>query len=152
MGIYSVHIKGSPDEPSAFERAVFVREGFSWLAFLLGPFWLIWTRAWFVLLAWIMLQITLAYLVYAQILPIMTQSLVDFIVALALGFEASSVRRFALGRRGFQMIDLVHERQCADAERRFFSRWALLNRNASSQASTVNAVPNLVGLFPSAGA
>ena len=152
MGIYSVHIKGSPDEPSAFERAVFVREGFSWAAFLLGPFWLIWTRAWFALLAWILLQITLGYLVHEHILPIMTQSLIDSIVALALGFEATSVRRFALERRGFHMIDLVQDSRLADAERRFFSRWSMQDRSSSSEASTVNAVPKLVGLFPSAGA
>ncbi len=152
MGIYSVHIKGSPDEPSAFERAVFVREGFSWWAFLLGPFWLIWTRAWLALLTWVLLQISLAYLVHAQILPIMAESFIAFIVALCLGFEASTLRRHALVRRGFRMMDLVQESRLAEAERRFFARWSFQDQKSSTETSTVNTTPNFVGLFPSAGA
>ena len=85
MGIYTVHIKGSSDEPSAFERTVFVRDGFAWWAFLLGPIWLLWNRAWLALLIWILLQVAVGFLVQTHVIPMLAQSLIEFVIALALG-------------------------------------------------------------------
>ncbi len=151
MGIYTVHIKGSSDEPSAFERAVFVRDGFAWLAFLLGPIWLLWNRAWLALLVWILLQVAIGFLVQAHVIPMPAQSLIEFVIALALGFEAASVRRYALRRRGFRLVDVVQESRLIDAERRFFARQTFEAKANTASASYGSSVP-LVGLFPSTGA
>ena len=152
MGIYTVHIKGSSDEPSAYERAVFVREGFGWWAFIFGPLWLLWNRAWLALLIWTCLQFGLALLVQNQILHVGAQSLLELILALALGFEAATLRRYVLRRRGFRMIDVVQERRLADAERRFFARVEMPHHTPSSHHGMAPGTPGLVGLFPSAGA
>lgn len=152
MGIYTVHIKGSLDEPSASERAVFVRDGFVWWAFLLGPIWLLWNRAWLALLIWILCQVGIGFLVQAQIIPFLAQSAIEIVIALALGFEASSLRRAALKRRSFQFVDVVHEQQLVDAERRFFARQKYKDQTRTDADVLKSSSVPLVGLFPSAGA
>ena len=59
MSIYTVHMKETSDQPSAFERAVFVRDGFGWWALFLGPLWLLWNRAWLGFVIWSLIQIAL---------------------------------------------------------------------------------------------
>jgi hypothetical protein len=152
MGIYTVHMKGSPDEPSAIERAVFVREGFGWWAFLFGPAWLLWNRAWFTLLGWIVLQIALGWMVQTRAIPMSAQTVLELIIALGLGFEAGTIRRYVLRRRGFQMVDVVQERRLIDAERRFFARATTHDHAPVPRSSMSAGSPSLVGLFPSAGA
>jgi hypothetical protein len=41
------------------DRAVFVRDGFSWLAFLFGPLWLIARRMWVVLIAYVVVVVAI---------------------------------------------------------------------------------------------
>src|SRR6478672_11524495 len=53
MNVYTVHLKGSKDDLAALERAVFVREGFSWAALIVGPLWLLWNRLWLALIVWL---------------------------------------------------------------------------------------------------
>ena len=67
MSIYTVHMKATSDEPSAFERAVFVRDGFGWWAFLFGPLWLLWNRAWLGFVVWALIQFGLTLLVQNHI-------------------------------------------------------------------------------------
>ena len=54
MAVYTVHEpppkRTRPRDP---ERFVFVRDGFSFWAFLLAPLWLLWHRLWLVLLGYI---------------------------------------------------------------------------------------------------
>ena len=151
MSIYTVHMKGTSDQSSAFERAVFVRDGFDWWAFLLGPLWLLWNRAWLGFLIWLVLQFGLGLLVQNHVIHMGAQSLLELLIALALGFEAATIRRYVLRRRGFRMVDVVQERRLIDAERRFFSRAELGAASAPSTPASASA-PHLVGLFPSSGA
>jgi hypothetical protein len=151
MGIYTVHMKGNLEEPSVAERAVFVHERFGWAAFFFGPIWLIWHRAWFALTIWLFVQIALAFTIHLTLLHPAAQSGLEFLLALALGLEATSIRTYVLRRRGFKLIDVVHERHIRDAEKSFFSRWMPPARETISPS--IQAVrPDLVGLFPSAGA
>ena len=152
MSIYTVHMKRSSDEPSALERAVFVRDGFSWWAFLFGPVWLLWNRAWLALLGWILIQIALGWMVQIEFIHFLAQSVLELIIALILGFEAGTIRRYVLSRRDFQMIDVVQERRLIDAERCFFNRASIQEHIPVPRSSTTTASPSLVGLFPSSGA
>ena len=61
MSVYTVHVpparaQASPPDP---ERFVFVRDGFSFWAFLLGPLWMLWHRLWLVLIGYLVLVILL---------------------------------------------------------------------------------------------
>src|SRR5262245_50437458 len=50
MAVYSVFAPPPSTGEADAERFRFVRDGFSWGAFLLGPLWMIWRRLWLVLL------------------------------------------------------------------------------------------------------
>lgn len=152
MSIYTVHMKETSDQPSAFERAVFVRDGFSWWALIFGPLWLLWNRAWIGFLIWSLIQIGLGLLVHSQIIHFGAQSFLELLIALVLGFEASSIQRYVLHRRGFRIVDLVQDRCLVDAERRFFARLDMNDPAPMTRAATTSGTPHLVGLFPSAGA
>lgn len=152
MSIYTVHMKETSDQPSAFERAVFVRDGFGWWALFLGPIWLLWNRAWLGFVVWCLVQIALALLVQSHIIHMGAQSLLELLIAVALGFEAASIRRYVLRRRGFHLVDVVQDRRLVDAERRFFARFEMTNPIPVTRTAASVGTSPLVGLFPSAGA
>jgi len=101
------------------ERAVFVRDGFAFAAFLFGPLWL---------LAHGMIVILIAYLVVMGGLNAAVSALSDarasaagsLLLALWFGFEASALRRWSLARRGWHMTAVVEARHRLSAERRYF--------------------------------
>jgi hypothetical protein len=155
MNVYTVHLKGSQDDLATLERAVFVREGFSWAALIFGPLWLLWNRLWLALVVWLALESALViWNVFSSPAHLVTTALV-FLMHLALAFEASQLRRGALARRRFQTAGLVQGRRLMEAEGAFF-RGAIKDRpNApfeGSGASTRTRAPDMIGLFPSAGA
>jgi len=155
MNVYTVHLKGSPDDPAAVEAAIFIREGFSWWALLLGPLWLVWNRLWLALIAWLSLEAVIISL-GASLLPrswtiIALQSLMH----LALGLEGAQIRRSAAARRGFRLADVVHGRQVTDAERVYFRRAGDRITVGSEQPAGPayrERQPGMIGLFPSSGA
>ncbi len=62
MSIYTVQAPiGSLGKPD-FERAVFLREGFSWGAFFFSFLWLLWQRLWLVAVVWLVAESVLTWL------------------------------------------------------------------------------------------
>jgi hypothetical protein len=79
---------------------------------------------------------------------------------LLIGFEASTLRRFTLRRRGWRNAGVVAGDRLDDAERRFFEVWV---RDATARRAAPPALPpsqpfsapdggSVVGLFPEPGA
>src|SRR5215813_781627 len=101
MSIYTVYeppLKAELSAPDP-ERFVFVRDGFSFWAFLLGPLWMLRHRMWLVLLGYLVVTIALQValgLIGASATVIFVAAL---LLALLIGFEAATLRRFTLGRR-----------------------------------------------------
>ena len=52
------------------------------------------------------------------------QFLAGLLVALLIGFEAATIRRWKLTRRGWKMLGFVVGEDAEMAERRFFAEWA----------------------------
>ncbi len=151
MGVYTVHMKGSPDDLSAIERTAFVREGFAWTALLFGPFWLIGRQLWLALLVWCLAQGAIIAL-DAYVLPSHEAlNLLEILLALALGFEGGSIRRAALASRGYHFIDVVSGRRLADAERSLFGRALAMRTPDQAPIAMGQHMPGMIGLFPSAG-
>jgi hypothetical protein len=163
MAVYTVHeppLKGgAPPEP---ERFVFVRDGFSFWAMLFGPLWMLRHRMVLVLLGYVAVVAVLAILLRvsgsAGVRP-MVWTLLAFLV----GFEAGTLRRFTLRRRGFRNIGIVVGDDLELAERRFFDAW--FSGSARDEAATrAEAVATysaarlpdptspVLGLFPEPGA
>jgi hypothetical protein len=162
MSVYTVHEPPQryADAPDA-ERFVFVRDGFSFWAFLFGPLWMLRHRMWLVLIGYVVISIAIQILVRASGAAAATGSF----IALLVGLEAGTLRRFTLSRRGWKNIGVVSGDDLEDAERRFFDAWigrAVAQPAPPAAVATPIApanpmpraprAPDVVGLFPEPGA
>jgi hypothetical protein len=167
MAVYTVHQpplrKGgtSPDP----DRFVLVRDGFHAWAFLLGPLWILWRRLWLVLVLYLVAVAALE--VGLRLLGVSAggQMLAMLAVALLLGLEAGTLRRWTLRRRGFREIGVVVGDDVESAERRFFSTWTQDSSNHRPvHRSNPGPLPSprhpggskesgndIIGLFPESG-
>jgi hypothetical protein len=124
MRIYTVHHRTT--EPSGVleqcEAAEFVKEGFSWPAFLLGELWLLFQRMWVVAILFLAARVAAGAAVQAAGLPGTAAVALWLGMHLFLGFEGYDLYRWTLARRGLAMIGIVSGADLAAAERRFFER------------------------------
>lgn len=142
---------------------MFVRDGFHGWAFLLAPIWLIARRLWLALLVYVVVTAAVAAGLAALGASASTQGAAAFAVALLAGFEASSIRRWTLARRGWATLGFVVGEDRDNAERRFFAQWT--ERPADAPAAPPLPPPALtvplrrgaptgrdvIGLFPEPG-
>ena len=125
MLTYTVHEPPDPpaDRIDRAEKLVFIKDGFSWAAALFAPLWMIVHRLWWALLGFV---VVVGSLQLAGKLAAVDQrwvALTGFAVNLLVGFEADTLRRWALERRGWHMLGAVNGRTYAECERRFFEAW-----------------------------
>ena len=162
MPVYTVH-QSAPrrgEDESDPARMVFVRDGFSFWAFLLGPLWMLWHRLWLVLLGYLIVAVALQFALAKIGASGSAKVFVGVLVAILLGLEASSMRRWTLGRRGWTNVGVVVADDLNLAERRFFDAWAAgaaslppPRTSAAAPARIGRAAPDdVIGLFPQPGA
>jgi hypothetical protein len=108
---------------SAPERFVFVRDGFYVWAFLLAPFWLSWRRLWLAFAIYLLANFVLGAGLVLIGAALAVKFFAGLLVALLIGFEASSIWRRKLTRRGWKMLGFVVGDDAETAERRFYSEW-----------------------------
>jgi hypothetical protein len=160
MTVYTVHEppprkNGAATEPDRFR---FVRDGFYFWAFLLAPFWMIRHRLWLVLLFYVIGLVALEAAFWALGVNPLVQFVVGVLVALLIGFEAASLRRWTLGRRGWTNLGVVIAPDLEAAERRFFDAWMMRGESlppAQPPASATHSdlrtpapSTDVIGLFP----
>jgi len=122
---YTVH-EPSDGPRDRFERAealVFVRDGFSWMAALLTPFWMIAHRLWLALIGYLVVVVGLQLLLAMLGMPQRAVGWVMVAVHLLVGFEGDAIRRWTLRRRGYALVGSVSGRGLDECERRFFDAW-----------------------------
>ena len=125
MSVYLVHMP--PDGDSAAKTALrtrFIREGFSWGAFLFGPLWLLRHRLWLELFFYFVL---IGLLVLAQQnwgLDEAAATGILFLIGLLMGFEGTAMLEAKLARKRFHCCDIVAGAGRDEIERRFFARWS----------------------------
>jgi hypothetical protein len=171
MAVYTVHapLREGATVSAQAERFVFVRDGFSFPALLFGALWMLRHRMWLVLLCYVLVTSALA-IVLQRYGSTGVALVVWSLLALLIGFEAPTLRRFTLGRRGFRTVGLVVGDDIELAERRFFDAWvqkqdaagsgpfdAWTHRGATGPAQAPSATspahgPDVLGLFPEPGA
>jgi hypothetical protein len=161
MATYTVHVPPPQLEASDPELFVFVRDGFYVWAFLLAPLWLLLRRLWLVLLAYLVFSAVLAAIFHFTGAPALVKWCSNLLVALLIGFEASTLWRWTLQRRGWRMIGLAVGEDQERAERRFFASWTKRPRAAPYSAPASEPPPSsppvrrgppsgsdVIGLFP----
>jgi len=164
MSIYTVHQPPLDSGAAAAEpyRFVFVRDGFSWWAFLLTPFWMLRHRLWLALAIYLLASAALEAGLRALGASVLTLILASLLISLLAGLEAGTLRRFKLARRRWRNIGVVTGDDVEDAERRFFDAWIRQaparrpppppSAPAPGSAAPPPAPAGVIGLFPEPGA
>jgi hypothetical protein len=163
MPTYTVHEppprKG--ETVSAPERFVFVRDGFYVWAFLLAPLWLLWRRLWLAFAIYLAVNVVLGLGLKLIGAPDVLRFIATLLIALLIGFEASSIWRRKLAWKKWKMLGFVVGDDAEAAEQRFFAEWTKRKSEAPTQppepsqpqySAPVRRGPpsptDVIGLFP----
>ena len=125
MQSYTVHVPpefGWSREQLA-ERMVMVPDGFAVLAFVLPPVWFAMRGLWLALVGYLVVIGVLEGLLWAVSAPPLWQTLAGAAVHLIIAFEADSIWRWSLGRKGWLEAATVSGRNVDECERRFLDDW-----------------------------
>ena len=125
MSVYTVHappVEG-PDVHGTTDNFVFVRDGFLFWAFVFGPLWLLYQRLWLALAGYLVLSIAVEAALTLLRVSAGTRIAVMVVIAVLMGLEAASLRRWTLSRQKWRPLDVVVADDEEAAERRFFDRW-----------------------------
>jgi hypothetical protein len=173
MPVYTVHAPTADNaDIAATDRFAFVRDGFRFWAALFGPLWLAWHRLWLALIGWIVVMIAIEVGLAKLGAGGTAIFFINVLIALLMGFEASSIRRWTLSRRNWRQLDIVVAGNEESAERRFFDRWTAKQRLINDQSAVDRGAPpptrdipgqpfskppplprsEIIGLFPEPGA
>lgn len=126
MVVYTVHEdnkRSLPIEQRA-ENLVFIKEGFTWLGFIFGPFWLLFNKLWFEVLGAFALG-ALSFFIMSEIglASEIAGNMASLLLSLLVGFEGNNLRRWRLERKGYVLLASVAGRDFAECERRFLDHW-----------------------------
>src|SRR5205085_3951320 len=143
------------EETASPVRFAFVRDGFYFWALLLGPVWMLYHRLWLVLLMYLAGTTTIQAALWALGVSGLVKFTVGLLIALLVGFEAGSLRRWSLRRWTNRGIVVAYNREAA--EHRFFDRWSgsLPAADAPAEppapplgARVSTSDQDIIGLFP----
>jgi hypothetical protein len=109
---------------SAPERFLFVRDGFHGWAFILAPLWLLVHRLWLAFVIYVVVYGAIGVGLAMLHVSSNVQLAVGVLIALLMGFEASSIWRWTLARRRWTTLGFVVGEDVEMAERRFYAEWA----------------------------
>ncbi len=109
MRIYTVHVPPAPPggEAEAAADAIVLREGFSWPAFFLTPFWALWNGMWATALALGAAGFALGAMPAALGLDGVSRAALLLGFTVFVGFQGRDWRRRRLERRGYRFAGLV---------------------------------------------
>ncbi len=139
MAIYVVMEPPGPTGSEVETGAVFVRDAFAFLAFLLPPLWLLWHRLW--------IEAVLAFAVATALTALgeiagfgLAGGALSLLVSLYVGLEGAALRLYALRRRGWHEWGVVEAASLDDAEIRY------LDGEEPSAAAAVETRPAVATL------
>jgi len=123
MKLYSVHYRheDASSLSGLAEKAVLVKEGFSWPALIFGPLWLAWRGMWLVLAFYVALVLVVAAIARLVGLPDGAVTIITTVINLLLALEGNDLLRWTLERRRYHERGVVLGNNLAEAEERFFA-------------------------------
>jgi hypothetical protein len=161
MPVYTVHEpsrRDSDDDTLAHtSRFAFVRDGFHFWAFLLTPIWLLRHRLWLEFIAYLLIVVGVTFVLRRLGIDSTAGGFVGLLIAILVGIEASSLRRWKLARRKFEQVGVVVADDREMAERRFFDGWVARDERPAPAFAPLAPPPSpfsmppatdIVGLFP----
>jgi hypothetical protein len=124
LAIYTIHSQSTALD--AIRDARFLRDGFSWNAFWLGPAWLVGQGLYRVSALWLVAILVLAFAAGTILSPVASATIFLAIQAL-LGLEADQLLQAKLARKGYELVDIVAAPNLDEAEVAFFRRHGTAN-------------------------
>ncbi len=125
MTVFTVHEQPVPplDRIDRAEAVVFLKDGFTWSAFLFGPIWLLANRLWLAALGYVVVTV-LGYILL-DVMGAAETLFGIFLIAvnMIVGFEAHWLKSAKLDATGWTLLGSVTGRGRTECERRFFERW-----------------------------
>jgi hypothetical protein len=120
MKLYTVHVPSGVGD--AQEQAVFLREGFSWAAFLFHFLWAFYHRLW--LPGFMIMGVFMLFGIIQELGAISPSTLgvLQFGFLVVVGYHANDWLRAKLGTRGYVMADVTAADSLLRAEQRYFER------------------------------
>ena len=123
MTSYCVYVPAYPAGEGDFaEKIKFMPDGFSWAACFFGPFWCLWQKSWLALVLWLGSAAMLAAGIGLERIAVTPALAAVELLSILFGYEASSLLRRTLERRGMRCVDVVVAANLNIAEKVFFDR------------------------------
>jgi hypothetical protein len=156
MALYAVHSPAADRDPTTvFDRAEFLKVGFSPGALVFGPFWLLAKRLWRALAVWVLGAAIIGFALAFRALDGEAALLLYALSAVFLGLEGRALQAETLARNGLPLVEIVGGADAEEAERAFLER-------ARAPAPAYSAIvpragspphggPHVIGFFPEAG-
>ncbi len=160
MKVYTVHLPDTarPGDVAGLDRAIFVRDGFHWLAAVVPLLWLLANRVWLGFLAVLIATVAIGALAATTGIGAGPVLALQLCLAVLIGVTAADLKGWSLRRRGLPAVDVVSGRDAEEAERRFYDRWLDAGAAASRPSlprppvtAMPTGTPQVLGLFPEAG-
>jgi hypothetical protein len=163
MSVYTVHEPPPRRDEVAADpvRFKFVRDGFHFWAFVLGPVWMLFHRLWLVFLLYVLVSAALHAGLWLIGTAGATKFFIGACVSLLIGLEAPTLRRWTLSRNRWVTVGVVSADDAETAERRFFDAWTAqaprpwpehLPEPVSPFPARSGQSSAVIGLFPEPGA
>ena len=105
------------------DRLAFVKEGFSWPAFLVPLLWPLYHRMWIEFVMLLLIYIGMQLVVGAETQGQALSAWIGLAISVLFAFEANDLREASLERRGYKFAGTASGRNRTDAERSFFNVW-----------------------------
>lgn len=162
MAVYTVFEPPLEDDDAARRatKFAFVRDGFTWGAFIFDILWMLWHRLWLVAFLFAVVFGAMAAIASTARLPTGVMFVIWLLVKFLIGLEAATLRRWTLQRRRWRELGSVVADNLQTAERRFFDHWVgaqVLTGAVSFRAPTqtyaqaADTGHDIIGLFPQPG-
>ena len=138
------------------EKAVILKDGFSFPAFLLTGVWLLYKRLWWPFALFAAIWLAVAWGLPKLGLPQQAIALVQLVIGLFLGHEGHAMLERKLVRKGWTLEGVVEARDMDAAERRFFelalkdSPLPFRSEAAPPRFFAATGGNPIIGLFPQA--
>lgn len=125
MITYTVHEppQSPPDRIDRAQSLAFIKDGFSVWAAAFTPFWMMAHKLWLALAIYVAVAVLVEVGLWALGIGQQPAAIILGALHLIVGYEADTIRRWTLDRRGWRMIASVNGRNAEDCERRFFETW-----------------------------
>ncbi|TWG88969.1 uncharacterized protein DUF2628 [Mesorhizobium sp. J18] len=140
MASYVVMERTGTGRSEAPETTIFVRDGFSFLAFLVPFFWFLWHRMWIEAAALLIVIVAFAGLRSFESVSNVAWAF-SLLLSFLIGLEASTLRLWSLRRRGWRMWGVVEASGWKDAEARYaYERMEELEGRPTEPVSTRSVI------------